>query len=1026
MAKFDPKAYYKELSKLFKTSGPVQYRQIANKIAPPGTTHTPAGTAQAFLKNSYNQFASHMAQYGTYSRMARYSDYASMESMSEIAAALDIYADEATVRNEYGNLLAIESNNPKIRELLEDLFYDTLNLEFNAWHWIRNMAKYGDQFLLVDHHPDYGVINALPMPVNEIERDEGYDEKNPTAYRYRWVAQGNRPMENWEVIHFRLLGNDAFLPFGASMIEPARRTWRQLVLLEDAVMTYRIVRSPERRVFYVDVGNLAPNDVGKYMEKFKTQIKRNMIVDSTTGRADLRYNPLPVHKDTPIPLLDGRTIKIEDLARENKEGKDNWVYSIRDNDHQIVPGKVVWCGKNYTANKIVKVTLDDGGVVKTAPEHGFILRDGKTIRADELKEGMSLMPLYRRDTEKGYEDCYNPKTERYVRTHRFVAKGVYPLDFEEKDIPVVHHKHPEKPGNKKNNHPNNLQVMSRQEHLDWHTERLPFTLHKPELIEKYREQIIAYNKSDIARERRIATNIKYNKARRMGEAYNGTELHKSHNKIRSKAQTKSWQENREERVKACEWNISDEYIEIGKRIYRENPNLNKKDFINTLKNDNEARSILLRDNRGFMRDINKVSERPIVRKLKSIGISGFAEYKKIAVQEGAPEYKNHKVASVEFVNEEVDVYCMTVVGPNGEEDRHNFAVCDFNDFGKSLILLKNSAEEDFFVAVRGDTSSRIDTLPGGTYTGDVDDLNYFQNKLFASLKIPKSYLGYEGDMGSKSGLSQQDIRFAHTIQRIQQVFVAELNKLAVIHLFSSNDVDFDDITNFTVKMANPSSIAELQRLELWRTKFEVASMATEGLLDKHFTYSRLLGLTEEEIEGIEEGRKNDQLFQLNLDSMTAEPTEDEEMGAEDDLEAPEPGGAEGDEAPTQDTTGRDDAGLPPPPSEEEEPITAARDPMRQVAAPNDLLNKKKKVKKKKQFPDLYNHAFNLKKTSMDPKRNRSELNRITKNPFGEALDPEEQAFEMQRKIVNRTLRELEESEKFAQTFVNKEKKVMKD
>ena len=193
----------------------------------------------------------------------------------------------------------------------------------NIWRFTvqEDMVKYGDQFLLVDHHPDYGVLGAFPMPVNEVEREEGYDQNDPLAYRYRWQTKGNKILENWQIIHFRILGNDNFLPYGSSILEPARRVWRQLILMEDAVMVYRIVRSPERRVFYIDVGNINPNDVDKFMEKVKTQVKRNQVVDSTTGQVDLRYNPMSTDEDYFIPVRGDISSRIETLPGRTIYGR---------------------------------------------------------------------------------------------------------------------------------------------------------------------------------------------------------------------------------------------------------------------------------------------------------------------------------------------------------------------------------------------------------------------------------------------------------------------------------------------------------------------------------------------------------------------------------------------------------------------------------------------------------------------------------------------------------------------------------
>jgi hypothetical protein len=262
--------------------------------------------------------------------MARYSAYSEMESEALVASALDLLSEETCAKNEHGKLIKVESENPKIKNALTELFEDVLNLEFEAGTWIRNLCKYGDHFMTIDHHPDYGVLGVYPLPVNEIEIEHGYDKEDPLAFRYRWITQGNKSLEKWQVIHFRMPGNDQFWPYGASAIEPARRTFRQLVLMEDAVMLYRIVRSPERRVFYIGVGNIAPQDVPSYVEKAQTQLRRNQVVDGQ-GRVDLRLNPMNALEDFFIPIRgEGDGTRIEPLPGGQFVGDIEDLTYIRD------------------------------------------------------------------------------------------------------------------------------------------------------------------------------------------------------------------------------------------------------------------------------------------------------------------------------------------------------------------------------------------------------------------------------------------------------------------------------------------------------------------------------------------------------------------------------------------------------------------------------------------------------------------------------------------------------------------------
>lgn len=293
-------------------------------------------------------------------------------------------------------------------------------------------------------------------------------------------------------------------------------------------------RAPERRMFFLDVGNTDAPDVQQYVEKIMSRIKKSQVVDPKTGNINMKFNMMPVWSKTPIPLLDGRTITIEELAKEYESGKENYVYSVQDESHQTVPGKVVWCGKNYTADKLTKVWLDDNTWILTAPEHPFVMRDGSKKMAYELQPGESLMPFYPSDRKmhgKNYYKCvYNPGSNKYEFVHRLIE-----------------------------------------------------------------------------------------------------------------------------------------------------------------------------------RDVKKSKNKNDIQKREDVGVL---------------EYKNHKVLRVEEINQTEDVYCMTVVGLDGQHDRHNFACLSFNDdlsYSKSGVYVKNTFEEDFVIPVRGDkTGTRVETLPGACLSLDTE------------------------------------------------------------------------------------------------------------------------------------------------------------------------------------------------------------------------------------------------------------------------------------------------------------------
>ena len=325
---------FKKLTRLF--SGPIiNYRQQnirkdkrkrLDKYA--STFRTASG--QDFKKKTYNPYDTIMSDViANVSKAERYADFDQMEFTPELATALDIYADEITYHDGFQRLLKINCNNQEIREILSTLYFDVLNAEFNLFGYARNLCKYGDFFLYLDIDDRIGIKSVIGLPTEEIERLEGEDKTNPNYVQFQWNS-GGLTFENWQIAHFRILGQDKYAPYGTSVLEPARRIWRQLTLLEDAMMAYRIVRAPDRRVFYIDVGNIAPEDMEQMMLKVQAQMKRNMIVDPNTGRVDLRYNPMSIDEDYFIPVRGQSNTKIDTLSGGQFTGDIDDVKYLRD------------------------------------------------------------------------------------------------------------------------------------------------------------------------------------------------------------------------------------------------------------------------------------------------------------------------------------------------------------------------------------------------------------------------------------------------------------------------------------------------------------------------------------------------------------------------------------------------------------------------------------------------------------------------------------------------------------------------
>ncbi len=259
------------------------------------------------------------AQSMAYQQVRRevFRDYDAMDQDPIIASALDIYADESTLKNEFGEMLIIRSDNPRVQELLENLYYDILNIEFTLWPWTRNMCKYGDFFLGLEIAEGKGIVNVTPYSQYNTERIEGHDPTNPHMVKFRVMddAIGKVDYDNFEIAHFRLLSDTNWLPYGKSMVENGRRLWKQLSLMEDAMLIHRIMRAPEKRVFKIDIGNINPTEVDNYMQKIISKMKKVPFVNKDTGDYNLKYNMQNLTEDFYLPVRGGDSgTNIENLS----------------------------------------------------------------------------------------------------------------------------------------------------------------------------------------------------------------------------------------------------------------------------------------------------------------------------------------------------------------------------------------------------------------------------------------------------------------------------------------------------------------------------------------------------------------------------------------------------------------------------------------------------------------------------------------------------------------------------------------
>ena len=309
--KIDDRSFFGRLKKLFSTNAIVtvdkdgKRKVVDTEDRQYNTNFVNLRDRYTKLQRSYYE-TSQGAQSMAYHQVRRelFRDYDAMDQDPIISSALDIYADESTTKNEYGDVLQIKSTNENVRELLHNLFYDIMNIEFNLWPWVRNLVKYGDAFLALEIAEKRGVINVMPHSIYNVERLEGTDPNNQNYVKYKVELDrfGKKEYEQYEMAHFRMLSDTNFLPYGKSMVEGARRIWKQLSLMEDAMLIHRIMRAPEKRIFKIDIGNINPIEVDGYMQKIINKMKKTPFVNKETGDYNLKYNIQNLTEDFFLPV----------------------------------------------------------------------------------------------------------------------------------------------------------------------------------------------------------------------------------------------------------------------------------------------------------------------------------------------------------------------------------------------------------------------------------------------------------------------------------------------------------------------------------------------------------------------------------------------------------------------------------------------------------------------------------------------------------------------------------------------------
>jgi len=929
---------------------------------------------------SANKFASYLPEVyaGQPNRVERYGQFENMDRDPEVAGSLDTVADFGTQSEEQEDtmfkfILRGEPTDAEVDILNAALLKWTKLNRFKErlWRIFRSTTMYGDQFFVrdpetfewhwVNHEkvesiianeadgkkPDQYIIKDMDLNIQTLVAT--LPTKNPNRGFSGWagtsrnagpvagvngigaasgtnrfeVGQTSSVVDAEHVIHLSMTeGLDANWPFGNSILESVFKPFKQKELLEDSIIIYRVQRAPERRVFYIDVGNAPPHKAMEFVNRIKNEIHQRRIPTQSgggTSMMDAAYNPLCLALDTTVPLLDGRTLTINDLIEEYKTGKENWTYSCDPITGKVVPGNITWAGVTRKNTQVIKLHLDDGSSVTLTPDHKVPVLGKGFVEAQYLTENDSLISYKTKEqslvsstSDRTYTQVYDHSINEYKYTHRVVGEFFkdkqkhQEFTYLEENLNsvknVVHHKD----FNRYNNDPRNLQWMNKDDHFKFHSETNYWNNASPEAIENSKEKIANTLKlkwKDAAFREENVKNILSAQKKAVWLRNNDPKTQASYKENASKSRKlfmknnpdfltdvlmpnlSTWQENYPNQLKEYTFEQLQAVYDLAnanefKLKYMLTDTVNHNKLLTEIKKVNPPK-----DGQHFKIKTDAITQQVIYNTIRHFGYKNWMDFKR------KKEEFNHRVVKIEWLDEKQDTGTITIDGNERWHNHHTFPV-------NNSIFVKNSIIEDYFFPQTADgKGSKVDTLPGGDNLGEIDDLKYFNNKLLRGLRVPSSYLPYGPEDGSQSyndgrvGTAyMQEFRFGKYVKRLQNLLNPTFDrefKIFLRHRGISIDAGM-----FEVELHEPQNFSKYRQMEIDAAQISVWQPLSEvPYLAKRFVMERYLNMTEAEII------ENERMWQEENPDLVRE------MGGE---VGAAPGGGLGDVGITPEEGGGDD------------------------------------------------------------------------------------------------------------------------
>lgn len=833
------------------------------------------------------------------------SQYRACASYPDVDTAIEAIVNEAVIVDQSKkpveiNLDELPDEYTAIKQSIINAFDHVLNvLEFNdnchdifkRWY-IDGKLFY---FVVIDpKDPKKGIIDLKyvdPRKIRKVieyvkENRDGVDVIVGQRQYYLFNDQGLTNAQNGlkistdSIINVRSGLIDANSGEVISYLFKAIKPTNQLKMMEDSLIIYRITRAPERRVFYVDVGNLPGQKAEQYVRNIMNRFRNKVVYDASTGeiKNNRNYMSMCLAMDTKVSLLDGRELTIRQIANELNEGKTLWTYSCDPVSGKVVPGKIDWAGVTQKSAKVVKITLDNGESITCTPDHKFPIKNVGFVRADQLKVNDSLIPLYRRQHkidpayENQYEQYYDNDTHKWYFTHRKVVEYTQDLEtFDNKR--VIHHADL----NRFNNNPENLVQMDWQEHRALHNE-LGF---------RYKEKMIAEGREDEWNQwkRDIGLAVWNNKSENEKAEWMQKTAEKRFEYYDLLKEDGKWdefcakfthcgvkaQQTRKQQMKDPQWR--EQFKENCKKAQND-PRLIELRKARACKIDEDiakfvvdlckqpvakatstARLIkVLNSTDWVIERMNRLNTsnpyywdgKFTVNKLiscicKFYNFGGWTEFKNNL------QYLNHRVVSIEWLDDPIEVGCLTI------DKEHQYH--DFHTFALSVGVFTHNCEDLWLPRREGGKATEIQTLAGAQNLGQIEDIEYFQKKLYQSLGVPRQRLLSDNLMsiGNNNEVTREEVAFAKFVQRLRNRFNVLFKEALRIQLIATKTIrqsDWEIIrNNIFFDYQHDNYFEELKRIDIFNqrmTQLQTADGFKGVYFSKQYITKNVLDMNEEQ------------------------------------------------------------------------------------------------------------------------------------------------------------------------------------